>query len=369
MGMFSDKSKIKNLWLIVGVCFIVFLSVFLWWQSREKGPEIVIMKHLEALHNNKISEAYYAFTAHDFQTSFPLSDFREFLKTYDLTTHYENMRISPVEFKENEAFVSTMLTGPDKDFVIVKYTLVNEGNAWKILKVWVNNTNSKSTTPSSGLAEWLIPIETQLSALRSKNIEKAYNLDTSKVFKNASSIDDFKKFVKYNPILSSHNNYILQKQSFDGDEITVEIVLNPDKNKDAVSFTYTLEKEDGQWKILNMGETAKFEIVNAMRAPIEKQLAALKDQNIFQAYKDHTSKAFRGEVSLEVFKKLLAQYPIFMKYQRTEFKEPRLENETWLMMVELIGKDGNVFTAEYALGLEDDQWEIWGIRGWPGKRP
>lgn len=38
-------------------------------------------------------------------------------------------------------------------------------------------------------------------------------------------------------------------------------------------------------------------------------------------------------------------------------------------MVELIGKDGYIFTAEYALGLKDDQWEIWGIRGWPGKRP
>lgn len=68
--MFSVKSKIKSLWLIVGVCFIVFLSVFLWRQSREKGPEKVIMKHLEALYNNKISEAYYAFTQR-----FPLSDF------------------------------------------------------------------------------------------------------------------------------------------------------------------------------------------------------------------------------------------------------------------------------------------------------
>lgn len=213
------------------------------------------------------------------------------------------------------------------------------------------------------------PIDTQLSALRSKNIEKAYNQDTSKVFKNSSSIDDFREFVKYSPILSSHSSYVVQNQSFNGDEIVVDIVLDSNKNKNAVSFTYTLENEDGQWKILNIGETAKLEIVNAMRAPIEKQLLALKDQNILQAYKAYTSKAFRGEVSLEVFEKLLAQYPIFMKYQRTEFKEPRQENETWLMMVELIGKDGYIFTAEYALGLKDDQWEIWGIRGWPGKRP
>lgn len=366
--MRGDKLRIKSLWLILGVCFIVFLGAFLWWQPWRQGPETTVKKHLEALHNNKISDAYYAFTSHEFQTTVPLSDFREFLKTYDLTIRYENARISPVEFNGNETFVSTMLTGPDKDFIIVKYTLVNEGSVWKILKVWIDNTKSKSVTSSSDLAEWLLPIDNQLRALRSKNIEKAYNQYTSKIFKNSSSLEDFKQFVNYNPTLSSHNNYVLQQQSFNGDEIVVAIVLDPDKNKDAVSFTYTLENEDGRWKILNMGETAKLEIVNAMRAPIEKQLLALKDQNILQAYKDYTSKAFRGEVSLEVFKKLLAQYPIFMKYQRTEFKEPRLENETWLMMVELIGKDGYIFTAEYALGLEDNQWEIWGIRGWPGKR-
>lgn len=58
-----------------------------------------------------------------------------------------------------------------------------------------------------------------------------------------------------------------------------------------------------------------------------------------------------------------------MKYQRTEFKEPRLENETWLMMVELNGNDGDIFTAEYALGLEDEHWKIWGMRGWPRRMP
>jgi hypothetical protein len=279
------------------------------------------------------------------------------------------MRISPVEFKENEAFVSAMLTGPEKDFLIVKYTLVNEGNVWKILKVWIDNTSSNNTASSGNLAEWLLPIDNQLRALRSKNIESAYSQDTSKVFKNSSSLKDFRQFVKYNPILSSHNNYVLQQQSFNGDEITVEIVFDPDKNKDAVPFTYTLEKEEGRWKILNMGETAKLDIVNAMRAPIEQQLAALKDQNISQAYKNYTSKEFRGEVSLGVFKKLLVQYPILTNYQRTEFKEPRLENETWLMMVELNGKDDDIFTAEYALGLEGDQWKIWGIRGWPRKMP
>lgn len=367
--MLGDQLRIKSLWLILGTCFIVFLGVFLWWQPWGKGPETTIKKHLEALHNNKISEAYYAFTAHDFQTSVPLSDFRGFLKTYDLTTHHENVRISPVEFKANEAFVSTMLTGSDKDFIIVKYTLVNEDNVWKILKVWIDNTKSKSVASSSDLTEWLLPIDNQLRALRSKNIETAYNQDTSKVFKNSSSLEDFKQFVNSNPILSSHNNYVLQQQSFNGDEIVVEIVLDPDNDKDAIPFMYTLEKEDGRWKILNMGASAKFEIVDAMRAPIEKQLVALKDQNILQAYKDFTSKAFRREVSLEVFKKLLAQYPILMKYQRMEFKEPRLENETWLMRVELNGRNDDIFTAEYALGMEDDQWEIWGIRGWPMKMP
>lgn len=366
--MFSENSRMKIVWLILGVCFIVFLGFFLWKQSKDKGPIKTVEKHLEALRSNKISEAY-AFTARKFQSTVPLSDFRELLKANSVLTSYVDRQISLVDFNETEAFLSTILTRLDKDLTGVKYTVVKEEDDWRILKIWIDNTASNNFASSVNSTEWLHSIDMQLSALRSKDIENAYNKATSKGFRDFSSLENFKQFVDFNSILSSHKKYVLGKQAIRSDNIIVDIILNPDN--EAIPIQYILGKEDGQWKILHLDMTLanlpKFQELlkdTNTHAPIEKQLTALKNRDILQAYNDPTSPAFRKDVSLEVFQALIHQYPILMDYQSIEFKNPRLDNGTCFLIVELKGKDDSIYTLEYTLALENNQWKIWTFRGW-----
>lgn len=366
--MFCDKLRIKSVCLILGTCFIAFLSFFLWKQSNDKGPLKIVEKHLEALHSNNISDAY-AFTARKFQLAVPIADFRELLKANSVLTSYVDMQISLVDFNDKESFLLTTLTRPDKDLTGVKYTLVKEDDVWKILKIWIDNTASNNFTSSANSTEWLHSIDMQLMALRSKDIENAYNKATSKGFRNFSSIDGFRQFVDFNHVLSSHKSYVLEKQAIRANNIIVDIILDPDN--EAIPIQYSLEKEDGQWKILKLDMTlanlSRFEELlkdTYTHVPIEKQLAALKDHNILQAYRDPTSEAFRKDVSPEVFQELMHQYPIFMDYQSIEFKKPRLENGACFLIVELKGRDDSMFTVEYTLALENNQWKIWTLKGW-----
>lgn len=361
------KSRIKA-WLIFGTCFVGLLGFYLWKQSNDKVPEKIIEKHLEALLNNKISEAY-TYTARQFQSAVSFSNFRELLKANSVLTSNNNRQISQVDFKENEAFLSTILTGSNKGFTIVNYSLVKEDGGWKISKIWIDNTASNNFASSINSTEWLHSIDMQLKSLRSNDIEDAYNKATAKGFKNFSSLEGFKQFVNFNSILSSHKSYVLGRQTIRGDNIIVDIILDPDK--EAIPINYILEKEDGQWKILNLDMTlanlSKFEELlkdTNTHVPIEKQLTALKDHNILQAYTDPTAQAFRKDVSLELFQEVIRQYPIFTDYQSIEFKKPRLENGVCFLIVELNGKDDSKLTVEYTLALEDNQWKIWTFQGW-----
>lgn len=362
------KSKIKSLWLILGACSVVFLGFFFLRQSLEKDPEKIIKNHLEALRNNKISEAY-SFTARKFRSIVPFSDFSELLKANEVLTSNADMQISRVDFKENEAFITIILNRPEKGLTTLKYTLTKEDDAWKILKIWIDNTASTNFTSSVNSTEWLHSIDIQLRALRSKDVENAYSANTSKGFRDFSTLDGFRQFVDFNSILSAHKSYVLGKQAFRGDNIIVDIILDPDL--EATPIKYTLEKEDGQWKILNLDMTLanlpRFEELlkdDKTHVPIEKQLAALKGHDILQAYRDPTCQAFRKDVSLEVFEELIHQYPILMNYESIEFQKPRLDNGACYLIVELNGGDDSMFTVEYTLALEHNQWKIWTFKGW-----
>lgn len=365
----QPKSKMKSSFLIIGVCTILLLCGFLWWHLWKKGPETIITNHLEALHNNDISEAY-SFTARKFQSAVSLSDFRELLKANSVLTSHIEMQVLPVEFKKNEAIITTILTRPDNGKTFLKYILTKEDDAWKILKIEIDNTATVNFASSGNSTEWLHLIDTQLNALRSKDIEQAYSRGTSRGFRSFSSLEGFKQFVDFNAILSSHKSYVLEKQVFRGSNIIVGIILDPDH--EAIPITYILGKEDGQWKIFNLDMTVanlpKFQELlkdNKAQVPIEKQLAALKDRNFLQAYRDPTCQAFRKDVSFELFQELMHHYPIFIDYQSIEFKTPRLENGICFLIVELKGKNDSMLTVEYTLALEDNQWRIWTFRGLP----
>lgn len=242
------------------------------------------------------------------------------------------------------------------------------------LLVAVNNPSQGTTSPfgagvesSSTSISWLLPIDIQLRALRSKDLNKAYTDPTAKDFQEATPFEDFKKFIDHFPLFFTHNDISVKAQTVQENQADITIILNPEK--EAIAVRYLLKKENGNWKIWSMNVAEQFsETVSALlkdpkliREPVEGQLQALRDREINKAYYDYSSHPFQEVTTIDTFRKFLSEYPIITQYEAIEFKEPMLEKTTGILEVMLHNKYG-VTNIEYTLGIEDNKWKIWGIQ-------
>lgn len=101
---------------------------------------------------------------------------------------------------------------------------------------------------TSGLTD---TIYNQLSALRAGDLEKAYYSYTSKDFQNATSLDDFKKFINLVPALNNNKSASFTERGFTNNEGTVKGTLQSKENI-TTPVEYKLRKEGGTWKILGI---------------------------------------------------------------------------------------------------------------------
>lgn len=245
---------------------------------------------------------------------------------------------------------------------------------WKAEPVWSNRDSSTvvASVVSIGAAglqhplELIVPVDTQLRALREKDIKDAYEV-TSNEFKQATTSEDFEDFVKRNPILTTHQNITVKSQAKNENKAEVVVILNPGKENALVN--YQLIWEDGRWKVwsLNVQNTYSPQVTelmkdtSSMQRTVESQLQALRENDVAKAYYEYTSKDFQSAISMEGFRKFLETFPIFTKQEAVEFTTPMLDKGTGRIEVSLHNRDMELM-VEYTLGIEDEQWKIWGIQ-------
>ncbi len=93
------------------------------------------------------------------------------------------------------------------------------------------------------------PINSQLRALKSDNIEKAYSY-TSSEFQQTTSLSAFETFVNNNPILKQAKIIVTDKE-INGNEGLIKGSLHSVDGA-AVPIEYRLIVEDGKWKLLQI---------------------------------------------------------------------------------------------------------------------
>ena len=105
---------------------------------------------------------------------------------------------------------------------------------------------------TSGLID---PVDRQLAALRTGNIEAAYG-ETSKAFRESTSIDDFRRFLENYPILTK-----IEDHSFTGRKVENGLGFLSGKlmtkEGGVQPVEYRLVKENDAWKILGIDLNAK----------------------------------------------------------------------------------------------------------------
>lgn len=213
--------------------------------------------------------------------------------------------------------------------------------------------------------EWLKPIDTQLRALRDSDYVTAYET-TSKDFKSATTLEKFIEFVKKYPILASHTNILVHTQAIKDNNGEATVILDPDT--DAIPIKYMVVIEDGKWKIWNMSIVPPFspkvasllKDLTTLKPVVDNFLQALREKKPEQAYQEFTSKKFQESTSLEEFKHFLAEFSILNNYVSTNFKDPKINKGTGTIVGELYSQN-EVATLLFTLGIDKEQWKIWGI--------
>lgn len=357
----------KPRWRKAVFCLSLAAIIFFVWSSFSKDDlSDSIEGQLRALRSHSITEAYYQYTSRDFQTNVPLINFRKIIDDYSALTESSGIQWNEKLIQNGLATLKGILTSVDGGTLPITYELVKEDNIWKIDSMLLA-TPKAGASSSAAFADWLIPIDAMLRALRDKNVARGYNDSTAKEFKKATSLDDFKQYVDRYPILSSHQNLVVESQETQKNNANVTIVLNPEQ--EAVPVKFMLTRENDSWKIWNLyvvlpyspAVTALLSDVQSLRPVVADFLRELHDDEYEKAYDTYTSKEFQKTSTLRDFHGFLQKYNMFTQHDSIEFGKPTILEATGTLPVDLLYKDGTA-QIEFVLGIQNDQWKIWGIR-------
>lgn len=246
------KKKPVPLWLkiLAGLLVIALIGVTAGILFTESLVDVVDHQ-LEALHKDDINKAYYAYTSKAFQEATSLDDFKEFIKAYPIFLTAKSTHFTQRSLKDNVGILKGNLTTGERTKVPIEYKLIKEDGKWKILGIRLLQTPQQKGSNDSVNAQDLVDIvKAQLQTLEKGNVGEAYDNFASKKFKDATSKEEFEKFVMRYPILTHHSTVSFHKPGIREGVSTLSAILHSDEV--SAYLKYYLVQEDDKWKIWSM---------------------------------------------------------------------------------------------------------------------
>lgn len=331
-----------------------------------------IEAQLQALQNGNIEKAYEDFVSKEFRQATPLDAFKDFIKSYPELTKHKSVTYGEGKIENNQGKISATLVTESQSYPI-EYVLVKEDNAWK---VWgfrmLNPLPKQGTAETSPTAQNEEPkelksiIERHLNALKSNQLTKAYEEDISPDFKEVTSVEAYKDFVKNYPELTTFQSIKIGTGSSENDLWIIPVTLKFDKGESQLDFR--LSKDGNQWKIwgINIVSSASHPKIDekdkqALAVLIEAQLDALRKNDLSKAYYAFVSKDFEKATSFEAFKEFIKSYPIFTQHTKDTIEEGFLEGDIRLVRVSL-QNDKESYEADFQFIKDGEKWKVWGIK-------
>lgn len=207
----------------------------------------------------------------------------------------------------------------------------------------------------------------ELALIKNNQWTEAYYSQTSKEFQAATSLDDFKKFMKSFPLLLSY------------DEVDIEPIEDQDNSKivrgifknhkgEALTLNFQLIEQDDKWKILNIKalsdtnpeEDAVFQQYKDVLLPIENQLKALDKGDLTQAYNEFVSTEFKKNTSLDAFKQFITSHPILTAFEKYDLIDIHEDDPNATVKLKFSNPDVQA-DVDYTMEKEGNNWKVRGI--------
>lgn len=211
----------------------------------------VVDHQLEALRQDDISKAYFAYTSKDFQGTTSLDQFTNFVKAYPVFLNNQSAHFTQRSIDRNIGTLKGHLTSNDHVNTPIEYKLIKEDDKWKILSIRLLKPGNIQNAKEANHAEDLIDVaKSQLKAIQDQQFAEAYQNYSSQEFKEATSEDAFQEFIKRYPILTHYHVVSFHKPTIRNGVGTLSVILQSEKI--AAYVKYYLIYEDQKWKIWSM---------------------------------------------------------------------------------------------------------------------
>lgn len=201
---------------------------------------------VEKVYNEEVSSEFKKITSN--QT------FDQFIKSYPIITKHKFVNYQSPMIEEGIGFVTVELQDEEDNILLLDFLLTQEDQRWKILGVEVlpSGSNDKESSFIDAHTQDLKDvISGQFKALESGDLEDAYNIYTSRRYKETKDFNAFKSFIAEHPILTKHRAPNFGKIHFNNNIATFPIILS-DENGVEYTVEFDLLREDGRWKILSI---------------------------------------------------------------------------------------------------------------------
>lgn len=211
----------------------------------------VIDKQLEALRQDDIAKAYYDYTSQDFQATTSLDQFRQFVQAYPVFLNNQSAHFTQRAIEHNIRTLKGKLISSDHVETPIEYKLIKQDKKWKILSIRLIKPANIQNAKAADHAEELIEIvKAQLNDIQENKIGEAYQTYASKEFREATSEEAFREFIKRYPILAHHHVVSFHKPTIRNGIGTLSVIVQSEQL--AAYAKYYLIFEDQEWKIWSM---------------------------------------------------------------------------------------------------------------------
>ena len=246
-GVSVDKNNKFGIGVMAALLGLMFF-IYYFASAYQKEDERIVQEQLEAIEEKRLTEAYYTYTSKDFQSGTPLEGFKKFLSNWPILSVPHT-----VHFKQSSSPGKVQTTiKTDQDQLNLLFLLKKLDGEWKIQKIEVVNEDSKNQdAPDFDETIFLTPVKGHIEALKSHDLNKAYQNYTAAVFKEATPIKEFSEFIKDFSVFFENSKVDYKKLTFNNNIGTYEVLMT-DKNGTVYDLKYELIAENGAWKILQI---------------------------------------------------------------------------------------------------------------------
>lgn len=343
--------------IVVGVVGTVLTGIAAYFTESSNN---VVQGQIEAIQKNRLTEAYYGFTSSEFKKSTSLEQFKEFIKPL-LPILSTSAAFSEYPLDNDNKVIRVTFDNNDHP-VILDYRLIRQEGKWKIFNIRFLG-EERDNLPTPAINEPDSPVRNFLDLLKLKKVDDAYEMTTSKQFKETISLKIFQDFIESIEIFSDFASYEILPTVWEKQFALVQTLIHKNSHLSHVQFLILVE--DNEWKIRGI-EILSSDALNAfdekkseeLLKPIRLFFNEIKKGDYRKAYENATAENFQQVTTFEEFTDFLKSSPFLEKNAKINFYKIAFDNNIAIVSSEISEETTQIHNVQFFLTQEKGGWKI-----------